>query len=55
MASKQCDVIDVDASLFKVVCLMCRLVQTFQLSFILIILLYYSYIHFLFSNTPNES
>ena len=55
MASKQCDVIDVDASLFKVVCLMCRLVQTFQLSFILIILLYYRYIHFLFSNTPTKA
>ena len=33
-------------------CGMVRLVQSFQLSFILIILLYYRYIHFLFSNTP---
>ena len=32
-----------------------RLVQSFQLSFILIILLYYRYIHFLFSNTPMKA
>ena len=32
-----------------------RLVQSFQLSVILIILLYYRYIHFLFSNTPMKA
>ena len=32
-----------------------RLVQSFQLSFILIMLLYYRYIHFLFSNTPMKA
>ena len=32
-----------------------RLVQSFQLSFILIILLYYRHIHFLFSNTPMKA
>ena len=32
-----------------------RLVQSFQLSFILIILLYYRYIHFLFSDTPMKA
>ena len=32
-----------------------RLVQSFQLSFILIILLYYRFIHFLFSNTPMKA
>ena len=32
-----------------------RLVQSFQLSLILIILLYYRYIHFLFSNTQMKA
>ena len=37
------------------ICWTGRLVQSFQLSFILIIILYYRYIHFLFSNTPKKA